>query len=91
MDLQVEEILNENINMPKRNVWHQYVDIDGQCEINDIKMDDGKFWSNGIHDQLINLMPNITNIKSITIGFKSMNLKFNQKGSIDFTIGVWIF
>lgn len=56
-----------------------------QCETNDIEMDDGRVWSNGIHDQSTNLRPKITNIELISIGFKSMNPKFNQRGSIDFT------
>ncbi len=46
MDLQVEEVINENINMPEGNVYHYYIEISGQCKINDIEMDDGKVWLN---------------------------------------------
>jgi hypothetical protein len=37
VDLQVDEVLNENINMLKRDV-----NIDNQCEIDDTKMGDNK-------------------------------------------------
>ncbi len=77
MDLQVEEVINENTNTLEGDVCHYYVNIDGQCETNDIEMDDGRVWSNGIHDQLTNLRPKIANIESITIGFKRVNPKFN--------------
>lgn len=36
MDLQVEEVLDENIYTTHGNVYHYYVDVDGQCnEIED--------------------------------------------------------
>jgi len=42
MDLQVEKVINENTNMPKGNVCHYYIEISGQCETNDTKMDDDR-------------------------------------------------
>jgi hypothetical protein len=36
MDLQVEKVINENSNTLEGDVCHYYVDIDGQCQINDI-------------------------------------------------------
>jgi hypothetical protein len=50
MDLQVKEVINENTNTLEGDVCHCYVDIDGQCEIDDIEMDNDKVRSNWVFD-----------------------------------------
>jgi hypothetical protein len=72
VDLKVDEVLNENINMLKRDV-----NIDNQCKIDDTKMGDDKVQLNGVLDWSTNLGFGNVNIESITIGFGSMNPEFN--------------
>ncbi len=40
--MQIEKFINENTNTLEGDVFHYYVDIDGQCETNDIEMDNNK-------------------------------------------------
>jgi hypothetical protein len=90
LDLQVEKVINENTNTLEGDVCHDYIDIDDQCKIDDIEMDDNKVWSNWVLNQLIDLGSENVNIESIIIESGIMNPKFNQIGSIDLQIGVQI-
>jgi hypothetical protein len=38
VDLQVEEVLNENLNLPKGNIHQYYMDINKQCEDDDFQL-----------------------------------------------------
>jgi hypothetical protein len=49
MDMQVEKFINENTNTLEGDVFH----IDGQCETNDIEIDNNKVQLNWILDRLI--------------------------------------
>jgi hypothetical protein len=62
--------------MLKGDVCHYYVDIDGQCKIDDTKMDDDKVWSNWVFDWSINLGSKNAHIESNIVGFNNMN--FNK-------------
>jgi hypothetical protein len=55
MDLQVEKVINENTNMPEGNVCHYHIEISGQCETNDTKMDDSRIRLNWVPHRSINL------------------------------------
>jgi hypothetical protein len=67
MDLQIEEVINENINMLKGDVNCYYVDINGQCKIDDTEMDDDKVRSNWVLDWSINLGSKNVHIESNTV------------------------
>jgi hypothetical protein len=73
LDLQVAKVINENINTLKGDICHYYINIDDQCKIDDVKMDDEKNWSNLVPSRSTNLGSENVDIKSITIGYGFMN------------------
>jgi len=73
VDLQVEELLNENLNLLEKIIYHYYVDIDRLCEDHDFQLN-GRGSLNDTLYLSMDIGSKSTNFGSTNVGFKNVNL-----------------